>query len=293
MQRRFHVVVLMFFSFLFVSVANAQVPDSTKPTATDPELAEIPLAKSPKEYTIAGIKITGTKYLDEALLSSISGISVGDKVVIPGGDNFSKAITNLWKQNLFSNIQIFYTKLENGTNLHIEINVTERPRLSKAIYRGVKKSDVEELVKKTGLVAGRVITGNMKLIAVENIQNYYSEKGFRGVTVKVLEETDKSLTNSQMLVFVIDKGKKVRINEVNIYGNEHVSEGKIKKQMKGTKEMSKFTLYPSSDTSVYGAKKPVSLSIFMIVWGFLCFTKSRDVLDPFFRFKLLSSAKFI
>jgi outer membrane protein insertion porin family len=292
MQRRFHVVVLMFFFFLFVSAANAQVPDTTKPTVTDPELLEIPLAKSPKEYTIAGIKITGTKYLDEALLSSISGISVGDKVVIPGGDNFSKAITNLWKQNLFSNIQIFYTKLENGNNLHIEINVTERPRLSKAIYRGVKKSDIEELVKKTGLVSGRVITGNMKLIAVENIQKYYSEKGFRGVTVKILEETDKSLTNSQMLVFVIDKGKKVRINEINIYGNEHVTEGKIKKQMKGTKEMSKFTLYPSSDTSVYGAKKPVSFSKYLKEWGFLSFTKTRDVLDPYFRFKLFSSAKF-
>jgi outer membrane protein insertion porin family len=53
---------------------------------------------------------------------------VGDKVMIPGGDNFSKAITNLWGQHLFSNVQIYFTKLE-GNKLFIEIHVTERPGL--------------------------------------------------------------------------------------------------------------------------------------------------------------------
>ena len=47
-------------------------------------------------------------------------MNVGDKVMIPGGDNFSKAINNLWNQRLFSNVQIYFTKLE-GTNLYIEI----------------------------------------------------------------------------------------------------------------------------------------------------------------------------
>ena len=47
------------------------------------------------------------------------------------------------------------------------------------------------------------------------------------------------------LTFYIDKGKKVKVNEVNFYGNEQVSDLKLKKQMKGTKEMTKFTLFPS------------------------------------------------
>jgi outer membrane protein insertion porin family len=156
--------------------------DTTKPTISgdqNNDLASINTSKTQKEYTIAGITITGTKFLDASLLTSISGIAVGDKVVIPGGDNFSKAIMNLWKQNLFSNVQIYYTKLT-GNDLSIEINVQERPRLSKAIYRGAKKSETEELAKKAGLVAGRVITENMKMIAVENIEKYYSEKGFKG-----------------------------------------------------------------------------------------------------------------
>ncbi|MEJ7913842.1 MAG: POTRA domain-containing protein, partial [Chitinophagaceae bacterium] len=291
MQRRLLGVGFLFFSLLFVSTLCAQQADTTKPTSLDPELLSINEAKTPKEYNIAAIAITGTKYLDASLLSSISGISVGDKVQIPGGDNFSKAIVNLWKQNLFSNVQIYYTKLA-GRDLSIEIHVQERPRLSKAIYRGAKKSETEELAKKAGLVAGRVITENMKMIAEENIEKYYNEKGFKGVTVKINEETDRSLANSQNLIFVIDKGKKVRINQLNFYGNESLSESKLKKRMKGTKEMSKFTLFPAEDQSAYGKRKPVSFSEYVNDWGFLSFTKTREYLDPYFRFKLFSSAKF-
>ena len=144
---------------------------------------------------------------------------IGDKVIIPGGDNFSKAINNLWKQNLFSNIQIYYTKLVLPESLYRN-SCAGKATPVKVIYKGAKKSETEELAKKAGLVAGRVITENMKMIAVENIQKYYSEKGYKGITVKISEETEKSLANSQNLVFTINKGKKVRINQVNFYGNE-------------------------------------------------------------------------
>ncbi len=33
---------------------------------------------SPKEYTIGGITVTGVKYLDENVLKTLSGLSVGD-----------------------------------------------------------------------------------------------------------------------------------------------------------------------------------------------------------------------
>jgi len=311
MQKILPVTIILFLSFLSVYTAKAQTDttksntqadttkpniqaDTTKPTISgdqNTDLASIITSKTQKEYTIAGITITGTKFLDASLLTSISGIAVGDKVIIPGGDNFSKAIMNLWKQNLFSNVQIYYTKLT-GNDLYIEINVQERPRLSKAIYRGAKKSETEELAKKAGLVAGRVITENMKMIAVENIEKYYSEKGYKGVDVNIQEEIDRSLANSQNLIFAIDKGKKVRINQLNIFGNENVAEGKLKKQMKGTKEMSKFTLYPVEEQSVYGQNKPLSFKEYISQWGFLSFSKTKEVLYPYFRFKLFSSAKF-
>ena len=75
------------------------------------ELENIFNAKSPKEYIIHDIKVTGTQSFDPNLIISISGLAINDKVMIPGGDNFSKAISNLWKQSLVSDVHIYFTRL--------------------------------------------------------------------------------------------------------------------------------------------------------------------------------------
>ena len=284
-------VLLLAFIFFTASSLRAQVANDTLPGSIDPQLLELSTSKVPKEYIIGGIKITGTKYLDEQLLVSISGISVGDKALIPGGDNFSKAINNLWKQNLFANVQIYFTKLEGG-NVFIEINVTERPRLGKYSFRGIRKSDQEELEKKSGLVQGRVVTENVKRRAVEAIQKYYTEKGFQSASVRVEEQNAPNLTNSVNVVFFVDRGAKVRINDVNFFGNTSVTDMKLKKQMKGTKEKSRMTLYPEHSKSVYGETKQPTFKDYLGEVGFLSLSKTREYLDPYFRFKLFSSAKF-
>lgn len=276
---------------LFLSLlATSQVTD-TLPTSIDPALVEIAASKVPKEYTIGGIKVTGTKHLDEQLLVSISGITVGDKVVLPGGDNFSKAIINLWKQNLFANVHIYLTRIE-GNSLFIEIEVTERPRLSKFSFKGTRKSEQEELQTKSGLVPGRVVTENVKRSAIEAIQKYYTEKGYQSASVEVLEQKDPALPNSVNVTFLVERGKKVRINQVSFYDNINVNELKLKKQMKGTKEMTKITFSPGHEVGPYGSNEPVDFRKYLSELGFLSITKTRDFLDPYFRFKLFSSAKF-
>jgi outer membrane protein insertion porin family len=102
---------------------------------------------------------------------------VGDEVVIPGGDNFSRAINKLWSQNYFSDVEIYITKLH-GTNIDIEINVSERPRLSKFYFKGIGTGAIDDLNSKTGLVPGRVVTENMKRTASEAIRKYFFDKGY-------------------------------------------------------------------------------------------------------------------
>ncbi|HVG15219.1 MAG TPA: POTRA domain-containing protein, partial [Chitinophagaceae bacterium] len=80
--------------------------------------------------------------------------------------------------------------------------------------------------------------------------------------------------------------------ELNIYGNDLVSEMKLKKQMKGTKEMTKLTFHSSDMPSPYGENERLSFSDYVKNWGFLSFNKTKILLDPYFRFKLFSSAKF-
>ena len=270
-------------------VASAQQTKDTVITNVDADLINILNQKAPKKYKITAIKVTGNSFFDENLLTSIANINIGDEVVLPGGDLFSKAITKLWAQNYFSDVQIYITKLEDK-NIEIEIAVTERARLSNFLFRGVSKSDAEDLTGKTGLVRNRVITENMKISAIEAIKKFYAEKGFQNAQVKILEKSDTTYENTLLLDFVIDKGPKVRINNINFGGNT-VEAGLLKKKLKDTHEKSRLTLFPVFDAPKIVTTQRYSFEQYMKEKGFLTFTKTKKVLDPYARIKF-SGAKF-
>ncbi len=282
--------ILLGLSFISTKT-NAQVSDTLPTTSADPVLLGLFNQSIPKRYSIAEIKVTGTQYFDPNLVTSISGLNVGDEVRIPGGDNFAKAIEKLWGQNLFADIEIYITKVE-GDKIWVEIAAVERPRLSKLIFRGIKKSEATELKEKVGISASQVVTEARKQNAIEAIQKFYTEKGFQGAQITVQERPDTAYTNGVDLVFIVEKGGKVRVNDVMIFGNEKISELKLKKQLKGTKEKSRFSLFADKNTSPYGEKETISFKEYVKNFGFLSPTKTLDYLDPYFRFKIFSSAKF-
>ncbi|HYK57252.1 MAG TPA: POTRA domain-containing protein, partial [Flavisolibacter sp.] len=222
---------------------------------------------------------------------SISGIQRGDKVMLPGGDVFSKAITNLWRQRFFSNVQIFITAVNND-RIDLEVNVQERPKLGNFKFIGIKKSEADELKGKAGLVKQTIITENTRRNAIDAIKKFYTEKGFMNVQVRVEEKPDPNFVNSNSLTFYIDKNNKVKVNEINFFGNETVNDLHLKKQLKGTKEKSKFTLHPAKTPSPFGENKSLTFGEYVKDYGFLSLSKTKTLLDPYFRFKLFSSAKF-
>ncbi|MFN2456993.1 MAG: outer membrane protein assembly factor [Chitinophagaceae bacterium] len=276
--------------FCFASAFPVFAQDTTQPTSVDPDLLALENAR-PKEYTVRSIDVTGINHLDTAIVLSISGLQVGDKILIPGGDAFSKAIGNLWRQKLFSNIQIFITDVQTD-NIAIEINVQERPRLGNFNFVGIKKTEAEELEGKIGLTKSTIITENTRRNAVEAIQKYYKDKGYKNVQVRIEEKNDPAFVNSNSMTFNVEKGQKVRVNQVNFYGNEAITDIKLKKEMKGTKEMTKITLNPSKVYSPYGENERMSFGNYIKDVGFLSPSKTKNFLDPYFRFKLFSGAKF-
>ena len=132
--------LFFFFSLLCSGYLLAQTTDTIPGVSVDPELEAIYQSKVPKEYTIAQISISGTASFDAELITSISGISVGDKLYLPGGDLFAKAIQALWKQQYFDDAAIYITKIDER-NLSIEINVKERARLGAFSFKGIRKGE--------------------------------------------------------------------------------------------------------------------------------------------------------
>jgi outer membrane protein insertion porin family len=277
------------------AITDTTAPSSLKPaadTAVNPASnTSTPFSlENPHKYVIAGIKVSGSKYLDNSLVASVTGLYKGEDLTLPG-DGLSDAIHKLWSQKLFSDVAILVDKIE-GDSIYLDIKVTERPRLGNFYFAGVKKTAASELKDKAGLVRGTVITGNTTMSAVDKIKKYYRDKGFRNVSVRITESPTKDLLNTVDLTFHINRGEKVKVSQIFFAGNNHIPDRRLEKQMKGTKERSRISLYPSEDKNVYGQPHRMSLKDYINSFGFLSFTKTRTFLNPYLRIKFFTSAKF-
>ena len=143
---------------------------------------------NPKDYEIGGIVISGIQHLDENIVSASSGLYVGKKITIPGND-ISNAIKKLWKQNLFADVSIDVTKVV-GKLIFLQINLTEKPRLSSYVFKGIKKKEGDDLKEKLGLIKGRVITEDIKVDAVNKIKQFYTKKGYPNAQISVTQKAD-------------------------------------------------------------------------------------------------------
>ena len=197
----------------------------------------------PASYTIANIKVSGTTN-EKSILIALSGLHQGQKIKIPG-EEIPKAIKNLWKQKLFTNVSINVDKTV-GDDVYLSINVEERPRLKGYQIKGVKNGDADELHKKIDLRTGEVLTENKKRKALEVIRNYYIEKGFLNVQVQMVENADTTAISKRQahnnLVFYIKKNEPVKIRAIQFEGVTAFTEPMLKHKMKETKERVKFDM---------------------------------------------------
>ncbi len=219
--------LLFLFSFLILSIAlNAQIAIGTADSATIDFSA-------PKEYEIGGITISGANHLDQNVLTLLSGLSVGDKVQVPG-DKFATAIENLWKQGLFEDIKIKATKIQ-GSIIFINIEVLERPRLLKFSLRGMTKSEADDMREKIKLIKGKVVTDALVSSTSVKVKEFFINKGYMDVKVDITEEKDPKIENSVVLMINVTKGSKVRIKDINIIGNNSIKTWKLRRTFKETK----------------------------------------------------------
>ena len=232
---------MRFLVLIFLIVAGLPMLGMAQ-SATD----TLPVLKygTPLDYEIGGIKVTGAEFSDDNAIISIAGFKVGDKIRIPGAD-VQKAIKNLWRLRLFTDVQIIKEKTI-GEIVFLEIVVQERPRLSRYSYKGVKKGfhdDLNDEVNKF-LLKGGIVTENVKVNASEAVEDFFIGKGFIDARCAVKEYPDSSRANAVRLEFSVDRGEKVKIKEIRFVGNDNLKDKKLKKKLGETKE--KKRLFASS-----------------------------------------------
>jgi outer membrane protein insertion porin family len=231
------IVTLLIFGFLFfVKSINAQQIDTS-----------IVNYKNPKKFKVAAIEISGTQFLDKNIIRSLTGIKVGDQISIPG-DEITKCIKSLWKQGLFGNVKIYADKFD-GENIYLTIDVVEKPRLNEITLKGLKKGDADDLKKKLDALRSKPLTDALKVNIRNTIADQFEDKSYLNPVIDIVEKKDDGLVNSVSLIVNVDKGNKVKINNIDFNGRVNGEIAKMRKVMKDTRERSKIELFVKDSRS--------------------------------------------
>lgn len=217
-----------------VKAINEAIDRSAK-TVSNQNLPVISYTLNPKKYEIKDITVSGltNSLYEDYVIIGFSGLSVGDVIEVPGPD-ITNAVRRFWKQGLFSDIKITATKIS-GDQIWLNIELTDRPRVSEITFTGVKKSEQDDLLGRIGVVKGNQITPNMVDRAKAIIHKYYEGKGFNNAIVQITQTPDLSKENQVILNINISKKDKIKVNNIIFEGNKEVDTKTLEKAMKGTK----------------------------------------------------------
>ena len=197
-----------------------------------------------KEYILGGLEVSGLQSYNEQTVKTYTGLRVGQKLTIPG-EEISTVIKKLWGLELFSDVSMYYTKIE-GEKIFLELNILERPTLSKVTVYGVKKRKVPDIINDTDLKKGKKITESLIANTKNYLENKYRKQGFLNAKVLIATAADTSATNAKSMVINIKKGDKVKISDIVFEGNEKLGDKKLRKAMKNTKKKKLYRFWKKS-----------------------------------------------
>ena len=217
---------------------------------------------NPQKYEITDIVVEGNKFTDKNIVILMSSLTKGQTITLPG-DETRIAIDRLWKQNLFSDIEIRARIAEPG-KLVLTIQVFERPRLSKYSIKGLKKAETNNVRDEISLKRNQLISEELINTTKREIDAYFFEKGYYGVKTDFKKDVDPEKPNYEILRISIDKGRKIKVEDVVFEGNSSIEDKKLRKLIKPKRKYKKLNIFASSKfvQDVFDETKPEILTLY-------------------------------
>jgi outer membrane protein insertion porin family len=187
-----------------------------------------------KKYILADVAIVGKISFNSQTVVTFAGLEKGQEISIPG-EEISNAIKKLGKLGLFDEISFYVNKIQNDS-VYLDLHVEELPKLNEVKFVGVKKSKIEALIKDNDLNKNKVVNENLITTTKNYIENKYKKDGYFNTKVNINTVKDTSAVNLVNMVVSIDKGEKVKIQEIDFEGNAKISDKTLRKAMKDTKQ---------------------------------------------------------
>lgn len=200
---------------------------------------------------IRSIDFTGLSNIKKSDLEGITSSFVGraftDDVIVDLYDR-------MFALDYFDDVNIKASRgNDGGKTVRLTLEVTERPIISRIIFKGNRQLHNSEL-KDAISIKEKDIFVQSKLLADERaLRNHYIDKGYSSATVtSVAEQTD----NGYYVTFEINEGRQTVVRSIQFGGNQVVASNTLKRKI-SLKEMSLFNAGSFQESSIEADKKAI------------------------------------
>ena len=176
------------------------------------------------EFTVGDIKIEGLQRITEGTVFNYLPVNIGDRLDQRRVDEALKA---LYATGFFRDVEI---RRDGGT---LVIAVLERPSIESFTITGnkdIKTEDLEKSLRNVGLAKGKTFNQSTLDEVKRFLTDQYYSRGKYGVTVDTKVE-DVSGNRVKIAVDIVE-GKRSKIRQINIVGNEAFADDELLEDFK-------------------------------------------------------------
>jgi len=188
---------------------------------------------------IAGITVEGNVFADAQTVINNSGLNIGDEITLPS-EKMSTAITRLWNQRLYSDIQILEDRII-GDQIFLTIRIKEHNRLDKWEFKGLDEFDDKDLEKVVTLIKGQILTPATLSRWEKSIIAKYEKEGY--LKSKVTFDQQEITPGRVNLVITVDEGPEVTVKHITFHGNATFENNDLVSEFKETRQDSWWRIF--------------------------------------------------
>ena len=185
-------------------------------------------------YILDTIVVSGLKNFSDKTVVAYSGLRKGQNIQVPG-EEISNVLKKLWNLELFSDVNIYISDIS-GQSAKLEISVDELPTLNEYKINGIKKGQSESIIDETELSEGKRLSESFLTNTKNYIENKFRKDGFLNTTVNLITRPDTIGSNKLNLIVDVNKGERIKINDISLNGNEVFKDSRLKTKLKKTKK---------------------------------------------------------
>jgi len=192
-----------------------------------PALLAVPvvLAQGAGEsFTVGDIRIEGLQRISEGTVFNYLPVNIGDRV---DSRRIEESLRALYGTGFFRDVEL---RRDGGT---LVVAVRERPSIESFTIEGnkdIKTEDLEKSLRSAGLARGKTFNQSTLDEVERFLTDQYFSRGKYGVKV---DTTVEELPDNRVKIAIeITEGKRSKIRQINIVGNEAFDDDELLEQLK-------------------------------------------------------------